>query len=81
MEEGGKEKEKKKKRKKVKRENAVRNATDGCGRLSLVSSPGARASAQVETGQMEGCVFMCGERGKETGTQAHTDFLGRGGSG
>lgn len=55
--------------------------TDGSGRLSLVSLPGGCASAQVETGQMEGCVFECGVRQKR---HRHTDacrFLGRGGSG
>lgn len=53
-----------KKKEKLKQENAARNATDGCERLSLVSLPGGCASAQVEMGQMEGCVFMCGERGE-----------------
>lgn len=57
--------------KKLKEEKAVRNATDGCGRLSLFSLPGGCASAQVEMGQMEGCVFVCGERERAT----HTDFL------
>lgn len=58
----------------VKEENAARNATDGCGRLSLVSLPGGCASTQVEMGQMEGCVFVCGARGKRH-TCTHTDFL------
>lgn len=49
-------------REELKEENAARNVTDGCGRLSLVSLPGGCASAQVEMGQMEGCVFVCGER-------------------
>lgn len=70
-------------REELKEENAARNATDGCGRLSLVCLPGGCASAQVEIGQMEGCVFVCGERGKRhTHTYTHTHrFLGRGGSG
>lgn len=61
----------------MKEENAARNATDGCGRLSLVSLPGGCASAQVEMGQMEGCVFVCGKRERERGKKAHThtDFL------
>lgn len=53
-------------------ENAARKATDGCGRLSLVSLPGGCASAQVEMGQMEGCVFVCGERRHITHT--HTEI-------
>lgn len=67
----------------LKEENAAGNATDGCGRLSLVSLPGGCASAQVEMGQMEGCVFVCGERERgERKTHIHTHrFLGRGGSG
>lgn len=56
-------------REELKEENAARNATDGCGRLSLVSLPGGCASAQVEMGQMEGCAFVCGERKK---AHAHT---------
>lgn len=48
----------------LKKENTTRNATDGSGRLALLSLPGGCASAQVEMGQMEGCVFVCGERGK-----------------
>lgn len=66
-----------KQREELKEENAARNATDGCGRLSLVSLPGGCASAQVEMGQMEGCVFVCGkrERGKKGHTHTHTDFL------
>lgn len=68
-----------KQREELKEENAARNATDGCGRLSLVSLPGGCASAQVEMGQMEGCVFVCGkrerEREREKGTHTHTDFL------
>lgn len=68
-----------KQREELKEENAARNATDGCGRLSLVSLPGGCASAQVEMGQMEGCVFVCGkrERGKKAHTHTHThrDFL------
>lgn len=75
-----------KQREELKEENAARNATDGCGRLSLVSLPGGCASAQVEMGQMEGCVFVCGKRERErekgTHTYTHTQrFLGRGGSG
>ncbi len=53
------------------------------GRLSLVSLPGGCASAQVEMGQMEGCVFVCRKR-EEKKTHTHTythGFLGRGGSG
>lgn len=46
-------------------ETATRNATDGSGRLSLLSLPGACASAQVEIGQMEGCAQVCGEGGKK----------------
>lgn len=68
-----------KQREELKEENAARNATDGCGRLSLVSLPSGCASAQVEMGQMEGCVFVCGkrerERGKKAHTHTHTDFL------
>lgn len=45
-------------REEFKKENATRNATDGSGRLSLVSLRGGCASAQVEMGQMEGCVFV-----------------------
>lgn len=33
-------------------------ATDGSGSLLTVSLPGGCASAQVEMGQMEGCVFV-----------------------
>jgi len=65
-------------REELQEENAARNATDGCGRLSLVSLPGGCASAQVEMGQMEGCVFVCGGRGKRhtcAHTRTHTDFL------
>lgn len=57
-----------KRREELKEENAARNATDGCGSLSLVSLPGGCASAQVEIGQMEGCEFVCVERD----TRAHT---------
>lgn len=68
-----------KQREELKEENAARNATDGCGRLSLVSLPGGCASAQVEMGQMEGCVFVCGKREREREgkrhTHTHTDFL------
>lgn len=72
------------KERELKEENAARNATDGCGRLSLVSLPGGCASAQVEMGQMEGCV-CCVQRERERG-EGHTHtctqrFLGRGGSG
>lgn len=45
-------------REELKEENAARNATDGCGRLSLVCLPGGCASAQVGMGQMEGCVLV-----------------------
>lgn len=61
-------------REELKEENATRNATDGSGRLSLLSLPGGCASAQVEMGQMEGCVFVCGETGKRC-THTRTDFL------
>lgn len=65
-------------------ETATRNATDGSGRLSLLSLPGECASAQVEIGQMEGCAQVCGEGGKKkkythacarARTHACTDFL------
>lgn len=56
-------------REKLKKGNAARNATDGCGRLSLVSLPGGCASAQVEMGQMERCVLVCGEE------KTHSDYL------
>lgn len=74
----------------LREETATRNATDGSGRLSLLSLPGACASAQVEIGQMEGCAQVCGE-GREkkidtrvrarthTHTRVHR-FLGSGGS-
>lgn len=61
-----------KQREELKEENAARNATDGCGRLSLVSLPGGCASAQVEMGQMEGCVFVCGKREREREGKRHT---------
>lgn len=61
-----------KEREKLKKENTTRNATDGSGRLSLVSLPGGFASAQVEMGQMEGCVFVCREKKK---IHTCTDFL------
>lgn len=51
-------------REEIQEENAARNTTDGCGRLSLVSLPCGYASEQVEMGQMEGCVFVSGETGK-----------------
>lgn len=63
-------------REELKEETAARNVTDGCGRLSLVSLPGGCASAQVEMGQMEGCVFVCEERGnRHTRPHTYTDFL------
>lgn len=55
--------------------NPARNATDGRGRLSLVSVPGACTSAQVEMGQMEGCVFACGGGERHTHVRTRTDFL------
>lgn len=58
----------------LKEENAARKATDGCGRFSLVSLPGGCASAQVEMGQMEGCVFVCGKRGDTLHTHTRTDI-------
>lgn len=58
-----------KEREKLKKENTTRNATDGSGRLSLVSLPGGCASAQVEMGQMEGCVFVCREKKRYTHAQ------------
>lgn len=61
-----------KQREELKEENAARNATDGCGRLSLVSLPSGCASAQVEMGQMEGCVFVCGKREREREGKRHT---------
>jgi len=60
-----------KQREEFKEKYAARNATDGCERLSLVSLPGGCTSAQVEMGQMEGCVFVCGE---ERTTQVHTQI-------
>lgn len=62
-------------REELKEETAARNVTDGCGRLSLVSLPGGCASAQVEMGQMEGCVFVCEERGnRHTHVRTHTQI-------
>lgn len=63
-----------KRRGKLKELNAARNATDGCRKLSLVSSPGGCASAQVEMGQMEGCVLVWREKDIST-HNLHTDFL------
>lgn len=50
-------------------------ATDGSGSLLTVSVPGGCASAQVEMGQMEGCVFAQSETKKDTHTYARARFL------
>lgn len=54
-------------------------ATDGSGSLLTVSLPGGCASAQVEMGQMEGCVFVRSETKKDghTRTRAHVSWKRR----
>lgn len=50
-------------------------ATDGSGSLLTVSLPGGCASAQVEMGQMEGCVFVQSETKKDRHTRTRARFL------
>lgn len=57
------------------------SATDGSGSLLTVSLPGGCASAQVEMGQMEGCVFVQTETKKSQAYTYARTFLGRGGNG
>lgn len=49
-------------------------ATDGSGSLLTASVPGGCASAQVEMGQMEGCVFAQSETKKDRHTRTRAHF-------